>query len=218
MKTVIAAGAALGLAVFLSGCATVSKAQCEAGQWEVMGINTALAGKGPDRFYKIQEDCGRHGIAADEILFVKGWEGGRRTYCSPQTGFRDGQRGSRPGFGCPEDLADDYRDAYGLGTRIRRVEEPLRSAERSLEWRESRIDQYNDELDRLDCSQGSEDERLFCRAKRDRLREDLKTARFGLDSLRYDIREKRRVYEATLADTMRAVERRFPGETSRPSP
>ena len=160
----------IGLAVTLSGCATYSREDCEFGDWEMLGYNAAMQGKGASRYEAVVKDCERFGVLPDLDLFTVGFDKGRRTYCTPARGFGDGRSNTPPEFACPRDQASDFNTAFQMGHEIWTVEKPLRDQERTLSYAERRVDSLSSDLDALDCGAGDDFERTSCRTERKRLR------------------------------------------------
>ena len=132
--------AVAGAALFLASCATVSREQCEAGDWPAIGKAHALQGFPASRLDNVVEDCGRHSIAVDTDAYMQGWRMGVRAYCTPRRGFEDGRNGKRPSFSCPADLAVDYDDARRLGGRLKEAEADVSLSESSLERSQREVD------------------------------------------------------------------------------
>lgn len=201
--------ALLGGAILLAGCATVSREQCEAGDWQALGKAHALQGHSESRLKTVVEDCGRYSIPVDADAYMDGWRSGVRAYCTPRRGFEDGRHGKRPGFSCPADLAMDFDDARRMGLRLKDAEDDVSRQESNLERAQREIDDLNDRLVDLDCQQESREERLSCRAERRRLRDRIDSERRSLDSYRWSLREARRVRDDVFEDVTASYARRF---------
>lgn len=104
MKILLAAGASIAALLLLSGCETVSREQCVAGDWSGLGRADGAQGHPGSRIEDIAKDCGRHGISPDVAAYMSGWNEGVRLYCTPMNGFDTGRQGKalssvcRPGF------------------------------------------------------------------------------------------------------------------------
>jgi hypothetical protein len=201
--------AAAGAAILLAGCATVSREQCEAGDWPEIGKAHALQGFPASRLEKVVEDCGRHSISVDTDAYMQGWGMGVRAYCTPRRGFDDGRSGNRPSFSCPADLAVDYDDARRLGDRLKQAEDDVSLSESSLERSRREVDDLGERIAALDCNQEDRAARRSCRLERERLRDRQSSARFSLESSRRDLRHAQRERDAVFEDVMAAYTRRF---------
>ncbi|WP_051241610.1 DUF2799 domain-containing protein [Stappia stellulata] len=201
--------AAGGAAVLLASCATVSREQCEAGDWPAIGKAHALQGFPESRLQKVVEDCGRHSVTVDTDAYMQGWSTGVRAYCTPRRGFEDGRTGNRPSFSCPADLAVDFDDARRLGGRLKGAEDDVNLSESSLERAQREIDDLGERIAELDCVQEDRAARRACRRERERLRDRRSSARFSLDSSRRDLRQAQRERDAVFEDVTATYARRF---------
>jgi regulator of replication initiation timing len=201
--------AVAGAALLLAGCATVSREQCEAGDWPAIGKAHALQGFPESRLQKVVEDCGRHSIAVDTDAYMQGWRMGVRAYCTPRRGFEDGRNGKRPSFSCPADLAVAYDDARRLGGRLKEAEDDVSLSESSLERTQREVDDLGERIAALDCVQEDRVARRACRLEREHLRDRRSSARFSLDSSRRDLRQAQRERDAVFEEVMAAYNRRF---------
>lgn len=76
----------LALVLFVTGCGTYSKKECQEMDWYVQGKKSALDGftpkQGKTHFIdKCQED---HGVAIDPVDFDRGFKSGLNKLCNPE--------------------------------------------------------------------------------------------------------------------------------------
>ena len=196
-----ALGAAVALPLILSACGTVSKAECQAGDWYSIGLNDGRNGAAPALFDQHAESCRRYNLPADRT----GWEEGRleglKSYCTPVSGYATGVAGRTYENVCTGRAAEDFLTGYGIGREVGRA----RSAVSRLESEQRRID---NEISRVESDisrlrrdlAGTDGERR--RAIRDELdqlefrRLDLRSESFSVSR---DLREARR--EADYAES-----------------
>ncbi|NRA31350.1 MAG: DUF2799 domain-containing protein [Parvularculaceae bacterium] len=121
----------LGLIVAVSGCATLSKEECEFANWEAMGQNDGQWGETVGRFQRYSEACSNYGIQAD----FEAWERGRQTgltrFCTPQGVYAAGmrRRGNMGECGFDPELNRIHR----ITTNFATVRSQLNSAENALD-------------------------------------------------------------------------------------
>lgn len=101
----------LGLAL-LAGCASISREECQAGDWAAIGERDGAAGRVADtQFGRHVTACAKVDITPERAPWQQGYARGLRSYCTPQSGLREGEAG-RPYRGvCPS--ADETRFLQG---------------------------------------------------------------------------------------------------------
>lgn len=85
--------AGLVLIGILAGCATLSKEQCEAGDWLTIGLSDGQHGRPLSRFEEHQSACAEHGISVNKALYEDGRTEGLAAYCRLEVAEREGLAG-----------------------------------------------------------------------------------------------------------------------------
>lgn len=118
----------------LAGCASLSKSQCLANDWQTVGYRDGLAGVQQANLMRHQNACMKHGINPDRQAYLAGWHDGVTQYCQPANAFRVGERGAGYGNVCPTHLQMDFdlayqegRQLYLAGAEVNRLRELLQS-------------------------------------------------------------------------------------------
>ncbi|MFN7168423.1 MAG: DUF2799 domain-containing protein [Pannonibacter sp.] len=204
------AGGAL-LALSLAGCETVSKEQCQAGDWVALGRADASVGHPSSRIEDIMKDCGRHGITPDPQAYYAGWQEGVQIYCTPLNGFNLGRDGTSKSNICPPALGGPFDYAYQLGYRLWSARNEVRQLEDRTRSLESQIDRDRFSLNTTDCNGVRPEDRDNCRRNRDRLRDRIDDARFEIQDLRWRILQKQQELQATEYAVNTEAARLFPG-------
>src|SRR5262245_23461795 len=142
-RVVIAAGL-----LALAGCAstTLSESQCRAGDWQTVGYRDGADGYASTRLLDHQDACVKRGIVPDRALYMAGWHAGVVAFCTPETGFSQGEQGAGYGRICPVELEPPFLDAYKDG--------------RSLYLASSEVERLSDLLDSKNAELTSVNERL----------------------------------------------------------
>jgi len=117
MKRLLYPLAALLIVATFSGCATMSKKECENADWRAVGYNDGSRGIYVGQLEKHRKSCSKYSIVPDDVAYRDGWEQGIRRYCTYDTGFRTGNRGARHLTYCPADVAPDYLSGWDEGVR-----------------------------------------------------------------------------------------------------
>lgn len=130
----------LAVCVFLGSCQTLSKEECVAADWRVIGEQDGAAGHNPqDRFARHVKACERAGIVADQTLWFQGYQQGLPRYCTPLNGLAVGSQGKSYANVCPVDLDPGFREGYSLGKSYHRVKSDISSKESQIRGLEQTI-------------------------------------------------------------------------------
>ncbi|MFC7378584.1 DUF2799 domain-containing protein [Brevundimonas sp. GCM10030266] len=179
--TLILAGTLLG------SCATMSEAECLAGDWTGRGFSDGAAGYSQSRLGEHAQACTKHGIVPDDAAYRAGWAQGVVRYCTLSNGFAQGRTGSSYAGVCPRELEADFLPAYEDGRLVHAAEAAIASARSSVDSRSDRLKELDDKIE----------------AKQGELRAEGLTDE-QRDAIRNRIREIRREREDTERDWRRA--------------
>ncbi|MFE9082855.1 DUF2799 domain-containing protein [Brevundimonas sp. NPDC003935] len=185
MRFVIAAAVAATGVALLAGCTTMTKEQCLAGAWGEKGYQDGLSGYQPSRLDDHAQACAKYGAAPNPSAYLSAREDGLRTYCTWESGFRQGRQGNSYGGVCSPAEERDFLPAYEDGRRIYVVEQAVSSAQSALNSAISRIESREDKLEakqRELRQDGLTDE------DRDRIRDRIREVRGELQEARRDAR------------------------------
>ena len=132
--------------VGLSGCASMSRAQCATRDWSAIGYEDGARGFTTERFSKHRKACAKHGITPDFTAYQAGRDQGLVEYCQPGRGFDVGASGGQYNGVCSANLEGDFLDAYNAGyhlyslrTSVNRATSRINAKERELERIEDKI-------------------------------------------------------------------------------
>lgn len=105
----------------LSGCATMSKADCIAMDWFELGRTDGMIGKPRSTFQERAKPCLKHGIVPDRASYYRGHDEGLTIYCTEEQGFDLGKTGQLYTPICPEESG--FRTGYDRGIQLYCTEE-----------------------------------------------------------------------------------------------
>jgi hypothetical protein len=123
---------ALTVLVGASGCATLSKSDCLAGDWARIGRQDGAEGRTRSRFSDHVEACQEYGVGPDRATYESGYREGLVSYCTPENGFDIGRRGRVYENVCPASQEGDFLARYRAGKEIHDTESRLQSVDRNL--------------------------------------------------------------------------------------
>lgn len=176
--------------VFLASCQSLSKDECRAADWRVIGENDGAQGKDPQkRFGKHVKACERVNVVPDQNLWHQGYQIGLVRYCTPLSGLGAGQAGKTYHNVCPPDRSQGFITGYQLGYSEYTAKSDISSLERRISSAEYNIKEHENTI-----SEGKGDE--------DSLRSMIRTERDDIRSFNRDIGRN----EADLGRIQRDIE------------
>lgn len=110
--------AALVLTVFLSSCATLSKVECQTGDWRALGVSDGTRGYPTSRFERHVEACSPHGIVPSQALYLAGHTEGLQNYCRLNTAAEVGTNGSPYYQVCTGEIGLSFGRVYVQGRDV----------------------------------------------------------------------------------------------------
>ncbi|MEQ8446532.1 MAG: DUF2799 domain-containing protein [Pelagibacterium sp.] len=125
--------AALLGALVLASCATLSREQCEAGDWRAIGFNDGAEGRPADRITSHVEACSEFGIAVDNAVYQTGRNEGLRVYCRLSNAERQGRAGERYFGVCQGELGVAFARVHGAGREVFNLEAELNSLDSEID-------------------------------------------------------------------------------------
>ncbi|MNV74617.1 hypothetical protein D3C71_1678540 [compost metagenome] len=125
-------------------------------------------------------------MEANPGAYLSARDDGLRTYCTWESGFRQGRQGNSYGGVCSLAEERDFLPAYQDGQRIYIVEQAVTSAESALN---SAITRINDREDKLEAKQRELRQDGLTDEQRQRIRERIREVRGELQDARRDARQ-----------------------------
>lgn len=115
---------AFAVVFLISGCASLSKEECQQGDWYGIGFSDGVQGRSIARFDQHREACAEHGVTVDISTYETGRHKGLRRFCSASNAYRHGELLQRYDGICPAELEQNYLSNYiaGLETALQQTE------------------------------------------------------------------------------------------------
>lgn len=158
-KIVLAAVAA----ALMAGCSTLSKEQCEMGDWHEIGRVDGTKGQTMERFQKHVKACGEFGVTPSREVYSKGRSVGLTTFCTPENGMSIGRNGTTYKNVCPANLERAFLKKYKIGKEMYGIESQMKQIDYDIESIDTQFD--NAKLSRSDRSRLRGDQRRLEREK-----------------------------------------------------
>jgi len=131
--------------VSLIGCSSLSKRNCEEGNWKTLGVED---GKNGTKLAKIDtyiKECKSYGLTVDESAYKAGRDEGLKIFCQPEHGFLIGKLSQEYPRVCPGHLEAAFLQKYQLGRQIAQQKYELSLMHGRITSLEGEIDRSQDE-------------------------------------------------------------------------
>jgi uncharacterized protein DUF2799 len=133
--------AALALVASMSGCASLSKSECLAANWEDVGIRDGANGRPEEYLIQHSKACAKVEVVPDRGAWLQGREQGLDRFCVPYRMYQLGEYGS--GFDaaiCRNYDQDRLVNAYEQGLEVNRLGSQLASIDSEISGIHERLD------------------------------------------------------------------------------
>ncbi len=115
--------------LFLGGCTTMKKGDCENRKWKVQGYKDAMKGFPSSHYQNQKKACMKFNIRVNKDRYMEGFNKGIRDFCTYKNGYEFGLKGKRYDDSCPKQLEDDFFKGYVAGKQQRTTDELLEEKE-----------------------------------------------------------------------------------------
>lgn len=189
MQKALTAAFILFSGLLLISCQTLSKDECIAADWRVIGEQDG--GNGYDaqrRFGKHVKACEKAGVIPDQTIWNEGYQRGLISFCTPLRGLSHGQSGGVYHNVCPPAVEGGFLNGYNLGRAENQKKADIRNLESRISTAEREIDDLEDKID--DGKIDEDDARRSIRRHRSDIRDwnrDIGSSESDLARVRRDI-------------------------------
>jgi len=132
--------------VFVSGCASLSKEECQVADWEMIGYEDGSRGHATTRMASHRKACAEHGVRPDMAAYQAGHAKGVRNFCQPAGGYQLGKSGRRYNGVCPSDLEKPFLAAYKQGQAEHKISSDIRKKQRDVKSKEKELETITGQL------------------------------------------------------------------------
>ena len=168
----------------LASCHSMSKEECMAADWRVIGDADGAAGYSPqERFSAHVESCARIKIVPDQTRWNEGYQIGLQRYCTPLNGLARGEAGAAYHNVCPPETGEGFLRGYGLGRKLHDARSRLDSLRSDIRSREARTDERYRALKEAK----DDNQRRIIRGEIDDLDRDIRRAQREIRDREYDV-------------------------------
>ncbi len=133
---------AVGACLLLTSCASLTKEECQLGNWLVIGHSDGVNGRSASRISEHQKACARVNINPNYAEWERGRQAGLLEYCTESNAYRLGRRGRTINSVCPEKKAMRLIKMNEKGKVLYRLESKISSDRDKLE-------KYQEEIKKL---------------------------------------------------------------------
>jgi len=104
------------ISLLISSCASLSKGDCNKGDWAEIGAKDAKKGLlGKKQLQKHQKACAQYQIEPNTKVYNAGYKQGLKQFCRREAGYNHGARGAKYYANCPVSLEQDFLAGYVPG-------------------------------------------------------------------------------------------------------
>lgn len=111
----------------LSSCASLSEDECKAGDWFEYGRRDGAKGKTMEQYSGHLKACSEFNITPDKTAYQKGRTEGLVTYCTKDSGLREGRAGRTYHNVCRGKEQDLFKKWYGIGKKLYNLDREKRN-------------------------------------------------------------------------------------------
>jgi hypothetical protein len=138
--------AAAALALFLQGCASMSKNECVSADWYAIGYESGIRGQREAQISEHRKACAEHGVTPDLARYLEGRDAGLQRFCEPRNGYRLGRTGTGYAGVCPQRAEGEFLQAYGAGREIYDTQQNINRLGRRINSRQADLRNLNEDI------------------------------------------------------------------------
>lgn len=127
----------------LSGCASLSREECLAANWRLIGYEDGSRGHLPDYLAEHRKACAEYGVVPELDAYQKGHEKGIHRYCRPANGYYLGRQGYSYTGVCSAEDESEFLRAFRQGQHVYETERQLRRLEQEIWQLREHVEQLN---------------------------------------------------------------------------
>ncbi len=170
--------------IYLTGCATLDRSECEVANWEIIGFEDGATGKPASTVGQHRSACAEYTIAPDLNLYLQGHKRGVVEYCTFQNGFELGQRGRNLTDVCSDVNYQEFKSGYQKGKQYYFISSDIKNTK-------SKIHSIRDEMQHISQDIKQNEELIISSGtsslQRRQLLETNKTLEVELNSLKGEL-------------------------------
>ncbi|MGY6548000.1 MAG: DUF2799 domain-containing protein [Roseinatronobacter sp.] len=119
--------------LLLGACASVSREECESGDWAAIGQRDGATGRVAEvQFERHQRACARVDVTPDRMAWQAGYAQGLRQFCTPLSGLAEGEAGRSYRGVCPAEREAGFLRGHELGLAAFRQRSRIADLRRDL--------------------------------------------------------------------------------------
>jgi len=136
----------IAVMVLISGCASLSKEECQTANWKTIGFEDGAQGKPEARIRAHRKACAEYGVAPELEAYRSGWEEGVARFCQPGNGYSQGRSGKEYSGVCPDSLETAFLQSYRDGRALYKLEADISRLSTKLTYQRKRLAEIDVEM------------------------------------------------------------------------
>jgi len=190
----------LALCLTISGCASMSKNECQTAQWQSIGYEDGTKGYSASRIGEYRKSCAEYNVVPDLAAYTEGRRLGLQEWCRPSNGYLQGTRGAVYNGICPKNMEAQFKLAMRQGRKVYEMRQKIKKQQAAiarLNGEFNAIEQDISDKETELVSNGTQPGRRILlldeirRSEQDReaLRNDIAMANSALDKMNYRLKQ-----------------------------
>ena len=134
--------------LFLAGCATMNKSECQVANWEIIGLEDASAGRPNSYIGQHRSACAEYGVSPDLNSYMKGYERGLAQFCTYENGLSMGSQGRGYSGICKGAAANQFLSGYNKGKHDYELRRQIANLKSEISRLHTRLHHIDTQIDR----------------------------------------------------------------------
>ncbi|WP_444946219.1 DUF2799 domain-containing protein [Microbulbifer sp. VTAC004] len=193
------------LSLLITGCATMSKDECQMADWQAVGFEDGAAGKDLGYMGRRREACAKHGVQLNTGAYRSGRDEGLGLFCTELRGFAEGRSGENYNGVCPADLEGLFLRGYEAGQDIFVAHNAVKELEATIHDLELEREHILDDITEMSAlivlDETSRDERVILLADIARLKIRHTELGIEINDLLFALGQRQAEYQDVLASS-----------------
>lgn len=189
----------------ITGCATMSKDECQMADWQSVGYEDGAAGKDLSYMGRRREACAKYGVQLNSNIYRRGRDEGLELFCTELRGFAEGRAGENYNGVCPADLEGLFLRGYDAGRNIFVAQSAVAELEVAIHDLELEREHILDDITEMGTlivhDETSRDERITLLADITRLKVRHTELGLEIDDLMFSLAQRQVEYQNVLASS-----------------
>ncbi|WP_444883947.1 DUF2799 domain-containing protein [Microbulbifer sp. PSTR4-B] len=193
----------VAITLLSTGCATMSKDECQVADWQALGYEDGAEGRGLSYMGKRRESCAKYGVQLNTSSYRIGRDEGLELFCTELRGFSEGRSGENYAGVCPAGLEGLFLKGYETGRNLFIAKTAVEEIEAAIHDRELEREHLLDDMTEIGAQlvedEATREERVTLLADIARLKVRHTELGLEIDDLLFELTQRQLEYQDLLA-------------------